>query len=112
MADQDTIQDKLGKLKEAAPAGYALAMHVRFTAPTFLFQTYDRKWLDYYSQNGLVMSDPTVHWGFENRGFVLWSDLVASDTAKVMEQAATYGLNYGVTCSFCLLYTSPSPRDA
>lgn len=100
MADQNIIQDKLGKLKDMCPAGYALAMHVHFTAPTFLFQTYDRAWLEYYSQKGLVMSDPTVHWGFENRGFVDWSSLTDMDTDHVMQQAAGFGLNHGITCSF------------
>lgn len=99
MTDQSKILDKLGLLKDLAPAGYALAMHVRFTAPTFLFQTYGREWLDHYSQQGLVMSDPTVLWGFENRGFVDWSELVSFDTANVLEQAASFGLGHGVTCS-------------
>lgn len=99
MADQSIIQDKLGKLKDMCSAGYALAMHVHFTAPTFLFQTYDRAWLEHYSQKGLVMSDPTVHWGFENRGFVDWSSLIGTDPDHVLQQAADFGLNHGITCS-------------
>lgn len=100
MAASDAIQEKLVDLKAMAPAGYALAMHVHFTAPTFLFQTYERSWLDHYSQKGLVMSDPTVHWGFENRGVIAWSDLVGQDPQNVLGEAADHGLRYGMTCSF------------
>lgn len=99
MTGTKIIEQKLVALKAMADAGYAIALHVEFTAPSLLFQTYDRKWLDYYSQNGLVMSDPTVHWGFENRGHVSWSALKANDPQDVLSQAAKFGLNHGVTCS-------------
>jgi len=100
MPDQIIIRETLGALKEVATQGYALAMHVHFTTPTFLFQTYSKEWLDHYSAQGLVMSDPTVLWGFENRGSIDWSSLKPLDSQKVMEQAAEYGLKFGVTCAF------------
>ena len=81
-----------------SPAGYALALHIHFTTPTFLLQTYPKAWTDYYSQNGLVMSDPTVAWGFENTGTVLWSDL-ADASNPVLKASADHGLVYGVTCA-------------
>jgi LuxR family transcriptional regulator len=84
-------------LKTIATAGFAPAFHVRFTTPTFLFQTYPKDWLDYYSQNGLVMSDPTVMWGFENTGAVDWAALQANDSAGVLAKAAEYGLKHGAT---------------
>lgn len=97
MSGQAEIKSKLVALQEKVPAGYALAFHVRFTTPTFLFQTYDRKWLEHYSQHGYVMSDPTVHWGFENRGTCNWEDLKSNDPANVLVAAAEHGLNYGIS---------------
>ena len=97
MSVQTNIKSKLVALQEQAPAGYALALHVKFTTPTFLFQTYDRKWLEHYSQHGYVMSDPTVHWGFENSGVCDWEDLKANDPANVLVAAADHGLKYGIT---------------
>ncbi|PUB13173.1 autoinducer binding domain-containing protein [Yoonia sediminilitoris] len=88
------ISSELGKLNEAAPSGYALGFHVQYTSTKFLFQTYEKKWLDYYSQHGLVMADPIVAWCFENTGYTRWSDL--TDDAGVLVKAAEYGLNYGV----------------
>lgn len=99
MTKQMLIKDHLVLLKDKATAGYALALHVHFTAPTFLLQTYDRKWLDYYSKQGLVMTDPIVRWAFENRGRKFWSELEDDDPAKVLRAAADHGLGYGVVCS-------------
>lgn len=98
MASQLEIRAILGELQEIAPAGFALALHVRFTTPTFLFQTYPKDWLDYYSQNGLVMSDPTVAWGFSNMGSTSWDQLKGEDVAGVLTKAAEFGLMYGMSC--------------
>ncbi len=88
------ISEILGELNERAPAGYALGFHIEYTTPKFMFQTYPKAWLDYYSQNGLLMSDPMVAWGFENTGRQRWSDL--TDPAGVMDKAADHGMKFGV----------------
>lgn len=93
------ISQSLGELKGLAPAGYALAFHLKFTTSKFLFQTYPKKWLDYYSKNGLVMVDPTVAWGFSNVGSVAWSSLAHNDSNGVFEEAAKHGINSGMTCA-------------
>jgi len=99
MREQEEIQKTLANLKTIAPAGYALAFHIEFTTPTFLFQTYPNAWMKEYSEKGLVMSDPTVHWGFDNEGTTRWSDLAPMDNAGVLQLAASHGLNFGLTCS-------------
>ena len=99
MDRQSDIREILRQLDEKCPGGYALALHIKFTTPHFLFQTYAGAWLDLYTQRGYVMIDPTVHWGFENTGAIRWSDLAESDTGGVLEAAAAYGLVYGVCCA-------------
>ncbi len=94
---QFNISELLGNLGKLAPAGYALGLHIAYTTPKFMFQSYPKKWLDYYSQNGLVMSDPMVAWGFENVGTCRWSDL--DDPAGVMQKAADHGMTHGVVCA-------------
>lgn len=91
-----SLASQLAILEEGCPAGYAVGLHVRFTSPTYLFQTYPAAWNEYYSSQGLVMRDPAVAWGFVNDGFVRWSDLAAEDPAGVFVEAAKNGLNYGV----------------
>lgn len=97
MVTQSQISEMLGNLQDKSPAGYALAFHVKFTAPTYLFQTYRTDWLEYYSQNGLLMQDPTVMWGFQNVGTQRWSALAQDDTSGVLEKAAEYGMKFGAT---------------
>ncbi|MCC7320484.1 MAG: autoinducer binding domain-containing protein [Rubellimicrobium sp.] len=97
MDRQDRIVTLIDGLRGFAPSGYAIALHVRFTAPTYLFQTYPRDWIDLYSQRGYLMSDPTVLWAFGNTGHVRWSDLEAEDRAGVLREAATHGMSHGIT---------------
>ncbi len=97
---QSAITGILEKMAKQAPAGYAIALHIRYTTPTFLFQTYPRAWMDHYSKHGFVMQDPTVLWGFENSGSVDWADLATLDHGGVMTAAAEYGIRHGVTFAF------------
>jgi LuxR family transcriptional regulator len=59
-ATQTEIRAVLSDLMTLAPTGYAAALHINFTTPAFLFQTYPTDWLAIYSQQGMVMKDPTV----------------------------------------------------
>lgn len=94
MQSEDRISALLARLHQASPAGFAIALHVRFTAPKYLFQSYAKDWLDTYSREGLVLHDPVVRWGFENEGTIRWSEL--EDPAGIMVRAREFGLNYGV----------------
>ena len=98
MSDITPMIARLGQAADLAPQGYALAFHIRFTAPTFLLQAYPKAWTTYYSLHALVMADPTVAWGFANEGSCRWSDLT-DDPARVMVRAADHGLKYGIVCA-------------
>jgi LuxR family transcriptional regulator len=87
------ITSILGRFNGLAPDGYAIGLNIAYTTPRFMFQTYPKTWLDYYSGNGLIMSDPIVAWGFENAGTARWSEL--DDPAGVMAKAAEFGLAHG-----------------
>jgi LuxR family transcriptional regulator len=97
MTNRASIAALLQELDHRSPAGLAIALHIQFTRPTYLFQTYPKRWMDHYSAAGLVVHDPTVHWGFHNLGHVLWTDLEAIDTEGVLEQAKDFGIMNGVT---------------
>lgn len=96
MDAQERISAALGRLHAASPAGFAIALHVRFTAPRYLLQSYAKDWLDTYTRLGLVLHDPVVRWGFENTGWIRWSALSDADAAGVLARAADHGLAYGV----------------
>ena len=99
MATTDVRSDiryHVARLRDRNPSGFAIAFHIRYTTPDFLFQTYAKGWRDIYSQQGLVMHDPVVRWGFDNTGWTRWSDLPYDDPKGVMEEARRYGLIYGI----------------
>ncbi len=98
MHEQDRISALLSKLHAASPAGFAIALHVRYTAPRYLFQSYAKDWLDTYSREGLVLHDPVVRWGFGNDGTIRWSGL--DDPGGMLKRAAAFGLRYGAVIAF------------
>ena len=87
----------LKELKQICDTGYALALHIRFTRPNILFQTYNQDWIDLYSANGMMLQDPVVQWGFANTGFVYWNDL--DDPDGILLRASQYGITNGLTCA-------------
>jgi Autoinducer binding domain. len=96
MGPTPQIERHLADLSDNSPSGFAIAFHIRFTTPAFLFQTYAQPWLDLYSAKGLVMHDPIVKFGFTETGWARWSDLARNDPADVLGQAAAHGLRYGL----------------
>ncbi|MGB7323181.1 MAG: autoinducer binding domain-containing protein [Albidovulum sp.] len=99
MDNQKQISALLARLHGANPSGFAIALHIRFTSPQYLFQSYAKEWIDLYSRKGLVLHDPTVHWGFANTGAIRWSDLLPQDEHGVMALAAEHGNKFGVCAS-------------
>lgn len=95
--DQKTeIKRILTSLQSASPSGFAIAFHIRFTTPDFLFQTYPKAWTDRYSEQGMVMKDPIVRWGFAQNGAIRWSELEAEDEFGIIEQSRGFGMNFGI----------------
>ncbi|HVG47562.1 MAG TPA: autoinducer binding domain-containing protein [Rubellimicrobium sp.] len=93
------IPSALSQLMERSPAGFAVALHIRYQSPALLFQTYPVAWLEEYSRDGLLMHDPTVAWALAERGVVRWDDLAGRDPAGVLGRARGHGLVHGFTIS-------------
>lgn len=102
MSQKASIAAMLHDLDQMSPAGFAVGLHLQFTRPTYLFQTYPRRWMDHYSAEGLVVHDPTVHWGLSNLGHVRWADLESIDRKGVLERAKDFGIMNGVTIAMLL----------
>jgi len=97
-ADAD-ITKTLADLMEVATAGFATGLHIQFTTPTFMFQTYPRGWAEEYSREGMVARDPTVAWAFGNTGRIAWRDLMPVDEGGVLRRAGEHGLTHGLAVS-------------
>lgn len=99
MSKTKGLEFGLARLTELAPAGYALGLHIRFASAQIMVQTYDQRWIDIYTSQGYMMSDPLVFWGFGTEGTIRWSELNYPDPNNVMAQAAGFGLRYGIAVS-------------
>lgn len=91
------LDRELHQLSLLSPGGYSIGLHIRFTSPLFMFQTYDQAWLYHYTENGFVLRDPMVAWGFSTTGTIRWSDKSLPDPFGLFAEAARYGLHYGAT---------------
>lgn len=89
----------LARLGELAPAGFAIALHVRFQTPSYMFESYPPSWLEIYAREGFLLQDPTVRWAMLHSGPKRWSELAASDEADVLGRARAHGLVHGITHS-------------
>lgn len=99
VTDAQDIMRIMLKMSEFSPSGFAVALHARFTAADYVHQTYSKSWSAIYSQNGYVMHDPTVSFGFQQLGCIRWSALATQDVMKIYEQARAFGLNFGFACA-------------
>ncbi|TCM75071.1 autoinducer binding domain-containing protein [Rhodovulum steppense] len=93
------VAELLTALDQLCDTGFALAIHIRFTRPLLLYQSYAQEWSDFYSENGLMLTDPVVRWGIENTGVLIWDDPALDDPAGVVALARQHGLQNGVTIS-------------
>lgn len=92
----------LRDLDHRSPAGCAIGLHIRFTTPRYMFQSYPKRWMDHYSAAGLLVNDPTVRWGMSNVGWVRWTELEKIDDHGVLDLAKDYGIMNGVTIALVL----------
>ena len=102
MKPAEIVEQILNTLAQAAPTGFAIGLHVRFITSRFLFQTYRRTWMEEYSRRGLILLDPTVHWGLSHDGWILWRDLESNDPDGVLKAARDHGMAYGVTIAMTI----------
>jgi LuxR family transcriptional regulator len=99
MNNRASIAALLHDLDRRSPAGFAIALHITFSAPRYMFQTYPQRWLDRYNAGGLLLRDPVVQWGMQNLGRTRWSDLETLDREHVFDEARNFGLMNGAAIS-------------
>lgn len=93
------IEELLREMSAICDTGFALALHIRYTRPLLLYQSYSREWNDLYSARGLMLIDPVVRWGLEHAGVIHWDDPALDDPEGVVALARRHGLRNGVTIS-------------
>lgn len=99
MQKRSNVAKLIGELHAASPAGFAVALHIAYATPTFLFQSYPKEWMEEYSARGLHLQDPNVAWGFANSGAIRWNELRDQDPAGVIDAAGRHGMTHGFAWS-------------
>lgn len=99
MGRNRNIDTLVRELSELAPDGYYLALHVRFASPLMMFQTMNPAWINHYVQNAYALRDPIIAWGISQSGATRWSDIELPDPFGIMDEAARFGLRFGVVIS-------------
>ncbi len=99
MFEQRKFDEELKRLDGLSESGYFLALHIRFTSPVMMFQTFNQAWIDHYTENGYVLRDPMVAWSFSTTGTTKWSNRRIPDPFGIFKRAREFGLNYGATIS-------------
>ncbi len=85
-----------GDFARFAPAGYYVALRIGFAFPLFEYNALPERWVEHYTQKGLMLYDPVLRWAYENDGATRWSALSLADPREVMLRARHFGLTYGV----------------
>ncbi len=88
--------DDIGQL---APSGYYIALRIGFAFPLEEINQLPPKWIEHYTNHRFMLFDPVVRWAYSHVGSCRWSALPLDDPKKIVAQAQTFGLRYGVTIS-------------
>ena len=85
------------EIRQIAPTGYYVALRIGFAFPMEEVNELPAEWVAHYTSQRFMLFDPAVRWAYANVGFIRWSDLRQDDPKKVIAQAQTFGLRFGVT---------------
>lgn len=99
MQGQKELTQQVMALARLAPSGCFIGLHFRFAAPHILVRTYDPAWLARYDACDYILCDPLISWACAHKGATRWSALGFPDPHGILEQAAEFGLRFGVVVS-------------
>ena len=87
------------EIEQLAPSGYYVALRIGFAFPMEEVNAFRPEWVAHYTKQRYMLFDPAVKWAYANVGTIRWSELANDDPKRIMQQAQTFGMRYGVTIS-------------
>ena len=87
------------EIAQLAPAGYYIALRIGFAFPIEETNALSSDWIGHYTKQRFMLYDPTVRWAYANVGCIRWSEITLDDPKRVMAQARSFGMRYGLTVS-------------
>ncbi|MEJ8560897.1 autoinducer binding domain-containing protein [Yoonia sp. GPGPB17] len=88
--------DEIGQL---APSGHYIALRIGFAFPMEEVNELPKDWVAHYTKQRFALFDPVLRWAYSNIGAVRWSEFPVDDPKRIIAQAQTFGMRYGVTVS-------------
>lgn len=86
-------------IAQLAPAGHYISLRIGFAVPVEEINELPPDWVQHYTENGYLLFDPVVRWVYANVGAIRWSELSDSDPRRILMQAKSFGMPYGVAIS-------------
>lgn len=99
MSSPAELSQMMSRLGALSPGGYSAVLHIRYASPLVLDVTFPSNWVDHYTVNAFALRDPIIAWGLSQEGATRWSAVKVPDPFNIFDQAASYGLKYGVAVS-------------
>lgn len=89
----------LEELDQLAPSGHYIALRIGFAFPMEEVNALPPDWVAHYTKNRFALFDPVLRWSYANVGAIRWSAFDIDDPKRIIAQASTFGMRYGVTVS-------------
>ncbi|WP_439155753.1 helix-turn-helix transcriptional regulator [Yoonia sp.] len=89
----------LDEIEQLAPSGHYIALRIGFAFPMEEMNALPPDWVSHYTKQRFALFDPVLRWAYSNVGAVRWSAFPLDDPKRVIAQARTFGMRYGVTVS-------------
>ncbi|MDX8349623.1 autoinducer binding domain-containing protein [Cognatiyoonia sp. IB215446] len=86
-------------IAQLAPSGYYIALRIGFAFPMEEVNAFPEEWISHYTKQRFMLFDPIVRWAYSTTGTIRWSELPLDDPKRIIAQAQTFGMRYGVTVS-------------
>ncbi|WP_166415775.1 helix-turn-helix transcriptional regulator [Cochlodiniinecator piscidefendens] len=83
-----------------ASAGFYIALRLGYAYPVAELNALPKSWVDLYTVQGFMLSDPVLRWVYSNTGAVRWSEIEEADPRGILDAAKEYGMQFGVTISW------------
>lgn len=94
-----TIPPGLEGIAKIAPGGFYLALRVGFAFPMEEVNALPQSWVEHYTLQRFMLSDPVIRWVYSQTGAIRWSEITIDDPRQILRQAHSFGLRYGLAVS-------------
>ena len=97
MTPRSDIDTLIQTLRDAAPGGISLGLHIRGGVPLLTAQSLPDPWLIRYRDHSISLRDPLVAWAFARDASIRWDDPALPDPHDILTEGRRFGLFHGVT---------------